>query len=100
MVDHNYDQESLAIETLTPGTQNTQDHFQVHISIYANIASPSTHPPNVHAGFHLGGGKGKNISCCLRLWYIACSLIIHELLLLFVSSTTHIFMNYVPNMKV
>ena len=36
----------------------------------------------------------------LRLRYTVCSLIIHELLLLFVSSTTLIFMNYAPNMKV
>ena len=36
----------------------------------------------------------------IRLRYIVCSLIIHELLLLFVSSTTLIFMNYAPNMKV
>ena len=36
----------------------------------------------------------------LKLRYTICSLIIHELLLLFVSSTTLIFMNYAPNMKV
>ena len=45
------------------------------------------------------GNKTKDSELHIFL-KVTVSLIIHELLLLFVSSTTLIFMNYAPNMKV
>ena len=92
---------TVKVACFQAGSLVSKQVLVILLTIDLRVLSYSTRTGDQKQGVDLSRYRSFRIEKeFLRLRYTVCSLIIHELLLLFVSSTTLIFMNYAPNMKV